>query len=232
MRVAAPRSELVLVVDDDRKIASLVELYLVRAGYRVAIAGDGREAVRMLREGDPALVVLDLMLPELDGMAVARVAREETRIPIVMLSALGSIRDRITGLERGADDYVAKPFAPAELVARVRSVLRRSRGATPPEVLRKGRLQIDLERRQVKVSGIEIDLSASEFELLAALAEADGRVLTRRQLVERLRPLGDDIQERSIDVYLARLRTKLGDDSVTSTFVVTSRGVGYRLGPC
>lgn len=232
MRVVAPSSQLVLVVDDDLKIASLVELYLVRAGYRVAVANDGREAVRMLRELDPALVVLDLMLPELDGMAVARVAREETRIPIVMLSALGSIRDRITGLERGADDYMAKPFAPDELVARVRSVLRRSRSGTPSGVLRKGRLMVDLERRRVEVSGVEIELSASEFELLAALARADGRVLTRRQLVERLRPLGDEIQERSIDVYLARLRTKLGDDPARAGFVVTSRGVGYRLGPC
>lgn len=232
MRVAAQSSELVLVVDDDLKIASLVELYLMRAGYRVAIASDGREAVRKLRELEPALIVLDLMLPELDGMAVARVAREETRIPIVMLSALGTIRDRVTGLERGADDYVAKPFAPDELVARVRSVLRRTSGRKPSGVMRKGRLTLDLERRRVDVSDVEIELSASEFELLAALVEADGRVLTRRQLVERLVRLGEEIQERSIDVYLARLRTKLGDDPARAAFVLTSRGVGYRLGPC
>jgi DNA-binding response OmpR family regulator len=232
LRAAAANSDLVLVVDDDQKIAALVEMYLSRAGYRVAVANDGIAAVRLLREMEPDLVVLDLMLPELDGMAVARVAREEARVPIVMLSALGSTRDRVAGLEGGADDYVAKPFAPQELVARVRSVLRRARRPAPSGVLRRGRLSVDLERREVVVAGAAIDLSAAEFELLAAIIEGDGRVLTRQQLIDRIRPFGEGIQDRSIDVYVGRLRTKLRDDPARSRFVVTARGVGYRLGPC
>lgn len=226
----ASLQELILVVDDDPKIAVLVELYLTRAGYRVAVAGDGRAAVRLLRESEPALVVLDLMLPELDGRAVARVAREEAHIPIVMLSALSSIADRVSGLEAGADDYVAKPFAPSELVARVRSVLRRARPPAPSGGLRRGRLALDLDRHRVEVAGLGVELSAVEFELLASLVIAQGRVLTRDQLVDRLHPHGDGIQGRSIDVYIKRLRAKLGDDPTEPRFVETVRAVGYRAG--
>lgn len=227
----SPRaSELVLVVDDDLMIAQLVEKYLQRAGYRVAIAQDGLTALRLIRELSPALVVLDLMLPELDGQAVARAAREENEISIIMLTALGSTAQRIAGLESGADDYLAKPFAPSELVARVRSVLRRSRPARTSPV-RYGDIVVDPSRRVAKLRDQALDLTGSEFDLLHALVQARGRVLTREFLIESVLRSSVDhgIQDRSIDVYVRRLRSKLGDDAHDPGHVVTVRGLGYRL---
>jgi DNA-binding response OmpR family regulator len=227
---AAPKTrDRVLVVDDDPKIASLVRLYLERAGFEVAVAADGLGALRLMRELEPALIVLDLMLPGVDGNTVARIAREESQIPIVVLSALGSTRDRVSGLESGADDYVAKPFAPSELVARVRTVLRRARPAQPAAPLRHGQLMLDLEGHRVELAGLAVELSPAEFEILAALLEAGGRVVTREQLINRLHPHGDGIDDRSIDVYVGRLRARLGDSSARQRFVVTVRGIGYRL---
>ena len=222
--------DLVLVVDDDPKIAELVELYLKRAGFEVAVAGDGLAALRLMREREPALIVLDLMLPRLDGRAVARAARDEATIPIVILSALGSTPDRVSGLEAGADDYVVKPFAPSELVARVRSVLRRARPAGATQQLKHGPLLVDVEGHRVELAGVDLELTSAEFELLTALLEARGRVLTRDQLIGRLRPFSAGIQDRSIDVYIARLRAKLGDDAARPRFVVTVQRAGYRLG--
>ena len=219
----------VLVVDDDPKIAGLVELYLERAGFEVAVAADGLDALRLMRKIEPALIVLDLMLPGVDGNIVARIAREESQIPIVMLSALGSTRDRITGLDAGADDYVSKPFAPSELVARVRSVLRRARPPQAVPVMRHGALTLDPEGHQVELAGRALELSPAEFEILAALLEAGGRVVTREQLINRLHPHGEGIDDRSIDVYVGRLRARLGDRSGRQRFVITVRGVGYRL---
>jgi len=222
--------ERVLVVDDDTKIAGLVRIYLERAGFEVAVAGDGLSALRLMREIEPALIVLDLMLPGVDGNTVARIAREEASIPIVMLTALGSTRDRVIGLEGGADDYVAKPFAPSELVARVRSVLRRARPVQPATAMRHGELMLDRERHQVKLAGRSVELSPAEFEIMAALLEAGGRVVSRDQLINRLHPHGEEIDDRSIDVYIGRLRVRLGESSARPRFVVTVRGVGYRLG--
>jgi two-component system response regulator MtrA len=222
--------DLVLVVDDDIKIAGLVQLYLERAGYAVAVANDGLAALRMMREVEPALIVLDVMLPGVDGNSVARIAREEAGIPIVMLSALGSTRHRVSGLEAGADDYLGKPFAPAELVARVRSVLRRAKPAHMTGPLHHGELVFDPERRSVEMAGRPVELSPAEFEILAALLEADGRVVTRGQLVDRLHPRGEGIDSRSIDVYVRRLRAKLGDSLDRPRYVATVRSVGYRLG--
>lgn len=216
----------VLVVDDDPKIANLVELYLTRAGFEVAVAGDGLVALRLMREIEPVLIVLDLMLPGADGNTVARIAREEAGIPIVMLSALGSIRDRVNGLEAGADDYVAKPFAPTELVARVRSVLRRARPESHAAPVRIGDLLFDQAGHRVELAGRLIELSPAEFEILAALVEARGRVVTRDQLIDRLHPHGEGIVDRTIDVYVSRLRAKLGNER----YVVTVRAAGYRLG--
>lgn len=216
----------VLVVDDDPKIANLVELYLTRAGFEVAVAGDGLVALRLMREMEPVLIVLDLMLPGADGNTVARIAREEAGIPIVMLSALGSIRDRVNGLEAGADDYVAKPFAPTELVARVRSVLRRARPESHAAPVRIGDLLFDQAGHRVELAGRLIELSPAEFEILAALVEARGRVVTRDQLIDRLHPHGEGIVDRTIDVYVSRLRAKLGNER----YVVTVRAAGYRLG--
>lgn len=229
--MSARSSELVLVVDDDLMIAQLVEKYLQRAGYRVAIAGDGLTALKMIRELSPALVVLDLMLPELDGQAVARAAREENEVSIIMLTALGSTTQRVAGLESGADDYIAKPFAPSELVARVRSVLRRTR-TSPSSAVRYGGIAVDPSRRVAKMHDLDLDLTASEFDLLHALVKARGRVLTRQFLMDavlRSSNIDHGIRDRSIDVYVRRLRSKLGDDANVPNHVVTVRGIGYRL---
>jgi DNA-binding response OmpR family regulator len=220
----------VLVVDDDAKIAGLVRMYLERAGFEVAVAADGLDALRLMREIEPALIVLDLMLPGVDGNTVARIAREEAGVPIVMLTALGSTSDRVSGLEAGADDYVAKPFAPSELVARVRSVLRRARPARTAGALRHGELMLDLEQHRVELAGRSVELSPAEFEILAALLEAGGRVVTRDQLINRLHPHGDGINDRSIDVYIGRLRVRLGESSARPRLVLTVRGLGYRIG--
>jgi two-component system response regulator MtrA len=230
VRVADKKTDLVLVVDDDPKIATLVQLYLERAGFEVAIAGDGLTALRMMREREPALIVLDLMLPGLEGSAVARIAREEAGTPIVMLTALGATRHRVSGLEAGADDYVAKPFEPSELVARVRAVLRRTRPTRATAPRHHGELMFDAESHRVEVAGRPVDLSPIEFEILAALLEAGDRVVTRGQLIDRVRPDGKGIDDRSIDVYVSRLRVKLGDKPGQQRFVVTARGAGYRLG--
>lgn len=229
--MSAPASELVLVVDDDLMIAQLVERYLQRAGYRVAIARDGLTALKMIRELSPALVVLDLMLPELDGQSVARAARQENEVAIIMLTALGSTSQRVAGLESGADDYLAKPFAPSELVARVRSVLRRTR-KSPSSAVRYGGIVVDPLRRVAKMHDHDLALTASEFDLLHALVKARGRVLTREFLIDavlRSNNIDHGILDRSIDVYVRRLRSKLGDDARVPNHVVTVRGIGYRL---
>lgn len=222
--------ELIVVVEDDLKIAQLVEAYLQRAGYRVAVAQDGLTGLKMIRELSPELVVLDLMLPELDGRSVARAAREENDVSIIMLTALGSTTQRIAGLDSGADDYLAKPFAPAELVARVRSVLRRNR-PEPAAPARHGEIAVDPSRRVASIGSQPLDLTATEFELLHALVRARGRVLTREYLVEAV--LASDteqaIRDRSVDVYVRRLRTKLGRCASCAQRIVTVRGFGYRL---
>ena len=223
----AAKRDLILVVDDDPKIVALLQAYLVRAGYDVATAGDGREALRLLRERRPRLVVLDLMLPEVDGMEVARQVRRDSDVPILMLTARGGLADRIRGLGEGADDYLAKPFAPSEVVARVQAILRR----VPPDdrVLRHADLEIDLDRCEAVRAGETLDLSPLEFRLLAALVEAEGRVLSRDRLLTVLGgPHSDGVLERSVDVYVGRLRSKLGDDPERPRYVATVRGTGYR----
>ncbi|MGH7776931.1 MAG: response regulator [Candidatus Dormibacterales bacterium] len=219
------------MVEDDAKIARLVATYLERASYRVAVATDGMSGLRMIRELSPALVVLDLMLPELDGRSVAQTAREEGDVSIIILTALSSTANRISGLELGADDYVAKPFEPAELVARVRSVLRRSRPLGSTTVLRHADLVVDPARRVAQLGNRTLPLTALEFDLLHALIQARGRVLTREHLTNVLFRASSDacIHERSIDVYVQRLRGKLGDEADRPRYISTVRGVGYRL---
>jgi two-component system, OmpR family, alkaline phosphatase synthesis response regulator PhoP len=223
----AAKRDLILVVDDDPKIVALLQAYLLRAGYDVATAGDGREALRLVRERRPRLVVLDLMLPEVDGMHVTREVRRESDVPILMLTARGGLADRIRGLGEGADDYLAKPFAPSEVVARVQAILRR----VPPDerVLRHGDLEIDLDRREALRAGEVLELSPLEFRLLSALVEAGGRVLSRDRLLDVLGGAhSDGVLERSVDVYIGRLRSKLGDDPERPRYVATVRGTGYR----
>jgi DNA-binding response OmpR family regulator len=220
----------VLVVDDDAKIVTLVGAYLERAGYRVRSAHDGLTALQSIRSEAPDVVVLDVMLPELDGIELARIARQECDVPILMLTARGAVPDRVRGLEAGADDYLAKPFAPSELVARVRSLLRRAAPRSRASVARHGDLELDLDRRLARQGAALLELTTLEFDLLAALLGAEGRVLTRDVLMDLLEQDGaEPILERSIDAYVARLRSKLGDPARCPRYIETVRGIGYRV---
>ena len=228
----------ILVVDDDAKIVRLVRTYLERDGFSVVTASDGPGALDAIETHAPALVVLDLMLPELDGRAVIRAVRRDDaagRTPILVLSARSSTIDRIAGLEDGADDYLPKPFSPAELVLRVKSILRRSGAVSTPEVersmpvIRHGDLTIDPDRHEVRRGDQPIDLTRVEFKLLTAILAADGRVLSRDQLLDAVYGHESaDILDRTIDVHIRRLRDKLDDDPDAPRYVQTVRGVGYR----
>ncbi len=223
----------ILVVDDDAKIVRLVRTYLEREGYRVVEASDGRSALAAIALEAPALVVLDLMLPEVDGLAILRAVRRTDRTPIVMLSARGSTADRIAGLTEGADDYLPKPFSPAELVVRIKRVLERAGrpvAATPAApIIARGDLVLDRDRHEATVAGRSVELTALEFRLLAALVEAEGRVLTREQLMDAIYGSGEVfVLDRTIDALVKRLRDKLHDDAERPRYVATVRGVGYR----
>ena len=226
----------ILVVDDDAKILRLVRMYLEREGFRVIEARDGREALAAIGLEAPALVIIDLMLPEVDGLAVIRAVRRNDRTPIVVLSARGTTNDRISGLAAGADDYVPKPFSPAELVLRVKRVLDRTAGAPTDqadrEPLTHGDLVLDPDRHEVRVGGSVVALTRVEFRLLLALLQAGGRVLSRDRLLDAVHGEdGLDILDRTIDVHIRRLRDKLGDDPERPRYVATVRGVGYRAAP-
>ena len=233
----------ILVVDDDAKIVRLVRTYLEREGFRVVTAADGPAALDAIETHEPALVVLDLMLPELDGRAVIRAVRrdeEAARTPILVLSARSSTIDRIAGLEDGADDYLPKPFSPAELVLRVKSILRRTATTAQPETepvlpratatIRHADLTIDADRHEVRRDdGAVIDLTRVEFRLLSSILGADGRVLNRDQLLDAVYGHeASEVLDRTIDVHIRRLRDKLDDDPDAPRYVQTVRGVGYR----
>ncbi|HEV8669888.1 MAG TPA: response regulator transcription factor [Candidatus Limnocylindria bacterium] len=220
----------VLVVDDDLKIVNLVRTYLERDGFRVATAADGLAAIANARELQPQLVILDLMLPGLDGFAVMRAIRSGSPVPILMLSARGNTADRIAGIATGADDYLPKPFSPAELVVRVHAILRR---AGPAESTSEPRhladLVIDAGRREVRRQDERIDLTHAEFWMLVALVDAGGRVVSREAILAALYGQGEaDVMDRTVDVYIRRLREKLGDDAEHPRYVATVRGAGYR----
>ena len=224
----------ILVVDDDPKTVRLVRTYLEREGFSVITAGDGRTAVEAAREREPSLIVLDVMLPELDGVEVTRILRRGSEVPVLMLSARGGVDDRVFGIGEGADDYLPKPFSPAELVVRIKALLRRAQARPRSErgVLRHADLEIDLDRHEVRRGGSTIALSLAEFRLLAALVAADGHVLGRQALLDSLYGDGDgEALDRTIDVYIRRLREKLGDDPDAPRYVATVRGVGYRAAP-
>jgi len=233
----------ILVVDDDAKIVRLVRTYLERDGFTVVTASDGPGALDAIETHQPALVVLDLMLPELDGRAVIRAVRRDEevgRTPILVLSARSSTIDRIAGLEDGADDYLPKPFSPAELVLRVKSILRRATPAadasmapggdsTGGPVIHYRDLTIDAARHEVRRGAQAIDLTRVEFRLLSAILGADGRVLSRDQLLDAVYGQdAADVLDRTIDVHIRRLRDKLDDDPDAPRYVQTVRGVGYR----
>jgi two-component system alkaline phosphatase synthesis response regulator PhoP len=226
----------ILVVDDDAKIVRLVRTYLERDGFSVVTASDGPGALDAIERHRPALVVLDLMLPELDGRAVIRAVRgdeDAAATPILIISARGSTMDRIAGLEDGADDYLPKPFSPAELVLRVKSILRRTANATPRMTARsqleQADLIVDLDRHEVTRDGAPIQLTRVEFRLLTTLIEAGGRVLSRDQLLDAVYGQDQaDVLDRTVDVHIGRLRDKLGDDAERPRYVETVRGIGYR----
>lgn len=223
----------ILVVDDDPKIVSLVKTYLEREGFRIVTAADGTAALKAFNEHHPGLIVLDLMLPELDGLALMRIIRERSSIPIVMLSARGAVADRVHGIHEGADDYLAKPFSPAELVVRVKAVLRRAKApdgiGAPRGVLEHADLTIDLDRVEVRREGKPVSVTPAEFRLLVALVQARGRVLTRQALLDSLYGASQgDAFERTIDVHIGRLRDKLGEEVTAPRYIVTVRGLGYR----
>jgi two-component system phosphate regulon response regulator PhoB len=222
----------ILVVDDDPKIVRLVRTYLERAGHRVVEATDGSTALLAIERENPALVVLDLMLPGIDGLTILETVRRRGDTPVVILSARGTTSDRIEGLGLGADDYLPKPFSPAELVVRVGRVLARA-GASRPAVdlplLVYGGLTVDRARHLVEVDGRPVLLTSTELRLLVALLEADGRVLTRDQLLDAVYGAdAESVLDRTIDVLVGRVRHRLGDTTGSPRFIETVRGTGYR----
>lgn len=226
----------ILVVDDEAKIVRLIRSYLEQAGFAVVEAGDGQTALIQVRREKPDLVVLDLGLPGIDGMEVARILRRgaegERDTPIIMLTARIEDTDKIVGLELGADDYMTKPFNPRELVARIRAVLRRSSGRSEPaaEVLRGGSLALDVAGRQATLDGRPLELTPTEFELLAVLLRNPGRAFTRLDLLDRVQGDAYEGYERTIDAHIKNLRAKLGDDPRHPHYIQTVFGVGYKLG--
>ncbi|MFC1969471.1 response regulator transcription factor [Chloroflexota bacterium] len=222
----------VLVVDDDVKTVELVKLYLNRDGYKVVTAHDGVEALRLARECHPDLIVLDLMLPGIDGLEVCRTLRGESDVPIIMLTAKTTDQDKLTGLDLGADDYVSKPFSPKELAARVRAVLRRLPGEAMlhgPEKLECGKLSINLPERDAYIEDRRLNLTPTEFKLLGVLAREPGRVFSRAQLIEKALGYDFDGFDRTIDVHVLNLRRKLGMDTKQPEYIETVYGTGYRF---
>lgn len=223
-------NERILVVDDEPKIVKLARDYLERSGYVVLTAGDGRTALSIARSEKPDMVVLDLNLPELDGLDVCRTLRRESDVPIIMLTARIDETDRLIGLELGADDYITKPFSPRELVARVRAVLRRVRGGLlPTEFIQVGDIEIDLSGHRASRAGETLQLTRIEFNLLAILAQHAGQTMSREQLLDRLHGFSQDSYERSIDAHVKNLRRKLEPDPSEPLYILTVYGIGYKF---
>ncbi len=225
----------VLVVEDDHKIADVVRIYLERDGFRAVLAHDGHAALRLAESERPALIILDLLLPGLDGREVCRRIRQRTQVPIIIVTAVRGEDATLHGLELGADDYLTKPFSPRELLARVRAVLRRTNGQQPaqPAVIQLGPLRLVPDRHEALVGAIHLALTPAEFALLVALAAEPGRILSRQQLIDAA--FGDDFDgfERTIDVHIKNLRGKLVAAAVPATpAIATAYGVGYRLVAC
>jgi DNA-binding response OmpR family regulator len=219
----------VLVVDDEPRIVQLVRDYLERAGFAVSTARTGPEALMRAHQERPDVIVLDLGLPDLDGLEVTRRLRRDSGVPILMLTARGDETDKIVGLELGADDYVTKPFSPRELTARVRAVLRRQARDGQAEVIRAGDLVLDVPRLRAEVGGHPITLTATEFQLLTVLARQPGRVFTRSQLLDAVHGVASESYERAIDAHVKNIRRKLEPAPRSPRYLLTVYGVGYRL---
>ena len=222
----------ILIVEDDHKTSSLVSLYLEKEGFKTVIAEDGLAAIEIVKRQQPDFVILDLMLPKIDGWEVCRHIRRSSDVPIIMLTAREDEVDRISGLTLGADDYVTKPFSPRELVARVKAILRRTRLQTRDEqtVFSAAGLVLDTEKIQVTLHGERIPLTPHEYKLLEALMSGRGKVLSRQKLLEYLYPNDEAIViDRVVDVHIGKLRQKLKEDPANPRFILTVRGIGYRF---
>jgi two-component system alkaline phosphatase synthesis response regulator PhoP len=222
-------SEKILLIEDEGKIVRTLRLYLEQAGYQVTTIQDGALAMPAFRREQPDLIVLDLMLPNVDGWDICRQLRQSSAVPIIMLTARSEETDRIVGLELGADDYVTKPFSPREVLARIRAVLRRTQGnMQPPHLLRAGEITVDLDRHEVTVAGSSLELTRHELQLLTALLQYPGHVLTRLQLLDQLNETAYSGYERVIDQHVKNLRAKLNDDARQPRYIATVYGLGYK----
>ena len=221
----------ILVIDDDKKIVELVRLYLQKDGYQVFVAYDGLEALDLARQKRPDLVVLDLMLPVVDGLDVCRILRTETKVPIIMLTARTTEGDKLLGLDLGADDYITKPFSPRELLARIRAVLRRAGEGEDEELaeIRAGDLVVDFFRHQARVRGEPLNLTPKEFKLLEIMIKARGRAFSRLELLERAFGFDYEGLERTIDVHVMNLRKKIEVDPEKPVYIQTVYGYGYKF---
>lgn len=223
-------NETILVIDDEPKILQLAKDYLVGNGFKVLTSGDGVQALAIARQEKPDLIVLDLMLPGMDGLDVCRSLRRESDVPIIMLTARAEEADQLIGLELGADDYITKPFSPRALVARVRALLRRTRGdLLQEEILRSGSLELDLKKMEVKLSGEIIHLTRSEFTLLETLVKHEGQPLSREQLLEHLHGVVFGGVDRSVDSHIKNLRKKIEPDPTDPIYIQTVYGFGYKF---
>ena len=227
-----PDVKTILIVEDDENTQALIALYLEREGFAPVTAGNGRTGLQLAARHRPDLVILDLMIPEMDGWEVCRRLRRDSDVPVIMLTARGEEIDRVAGLTLGADDYVVKPFSPRELVARVKAVLRRT-GKTAPQddsVLAHGPVRLDLEKRRLTVDSQPVDLTPHEYALLAALMASPGRTFTRDELLERLYPRGEAVViDRVVDVHIGKLRQKIEPTPAEPRYILTVRGLGYRF---
>ena len=223
----SPGSTRVLIIDDDARLNALLRDYLGRFGFSVRAETHPDAGLRALRADPPDLLVLDVMLPDTDGLAVCRKVRETSGLPIIMLTARGDVADRILGLELGADDYLPKPFEPRELVARIQAVLRRGSKSPPEEIVRVGALEVNWATCTVRLEGRPLPLTTAEFELLGLFVRNQGRVLSRDRIMDETREVDWEAYDRSIDVLVSRLRSKLGDDARKPIFIRTIRGMGY-----
>ncbi len=217
----------ILIIDDDEKLNRLLTDYLGKMGFEVLSETLPSKGLETLDKEKPDLIILDVMLPEMDGFEVCRTIRQNSTVPVIMLTARGEVMDRVVGLELGADDYIPKPFEPRELVARIQSILRRIQNKTVSDVLSIGGLKIDYQKLEVSLDGNLLNLTSTEFEFLTLLVKNKGKVLNRDQIIEELRGIEWDAFNRSVDITMSRLRQKLGDDPKKPRFIKTVWGTGY-----
>jgi DNA-binding response OmpR family regulator len=224
-------SQKILVVDDHQKTVNLIRMYLENSNYQVLEASNGRQALELARQAQPDLIILDLMLPKVDGLDVCRILRAESKVPIIMLTAKTTEDDILLGLDLGADDYMTKPFSPRELTARVRTVLRRiqTEAEKSPPVLRFGALVVDCVRHEARLNSVIVHLTPKEFRLLEIMSREPGRAFTRQELVDRAFGYGYEGLERGIDSHIMNLRKKIEPDSESPTYIQTVFGIGYRF---